>query len=76
MTFSAFSTSRAQLRALPTENFQPDSVGGGPGLRPHPFLGLIKRSLYCSDVLRCNLFLSHGFRAKLKVVGLWVLFWF
>lgn len=78
MTLSAFSASCAQLRVLPPETF-PAGLGQrvGPGLlAPHPFLGLIKCSLYCRDVLRCNLFLSSGFRAKLKVVGLWVLFWF
>lgn len=75
MTFSAFSTSRPAA-GFPPRHFQPDSGRGRPGLPHHPFRGLIKCSLYCRDVLRCNLFLSRGFRAKLKVVGLWVLFWF
>lgn len=75
VTFSAFSTSRPAA-GFPPRHFQPDSGRGRPGLPHHPFRGLIKCSLYCRDVLRCNLFLSRGFRAKLKVVGLWVLFWF
>lgn len=62
---------------FPLRHFQLDSGKGQARACGHPpFLRLIKCSLDCRDVLRCNFFLSRGFRAKLEVVGLGVLFWF